>query len=89
MHFRAAKPGSIVGCDFAGEVVEVGQEASLVFRYPSTISPESAATLPLATITAGLGLFHHMGLPLPPANSGASVLVWTGSTSVGQYVIQL
>jgi NADPH:quinone reductase-like Zn-dependent oxidoreductase len=27
VHFRAAKPGSIVGCDFAGEVVEVGKEA--------------------------------------------------------------
>jgi NADPH:quinone reductase-like Zn-dependent oxidoreductase len=27
VHFGAAKPGSIVGCDFAGEVVEVGKEA--------------------------------------------------------------
>lgn len=27
VHFRAAKPGSIVGCDFAGEVVAVGEEA--------------------------------------------------------------
>ncbi len=65
------------------------QEASLVFRYPSTISPESAATIPLAAITAALGLFHEMGLPLPPANSGVSILIWAGSTSVGQYAIQL
>ncbi|CAF3271631.1 unnamed protein product [Rotaria sp. Silwood2] len=125
VHFRAAKPGSIVGCDFAGEIVEVGeeaignyrkgervagcvpggvnpefgirgayseyvvQEASLVFRYPSMISPESAATIPLATITAALGLFHEMSLPLPPATCGVSILIWSGSTSVGQYAIQL
>ncbi|CAF1159499.1 unnamed protein product [Adineta ricciae] len=127
LHFGAAKPGSIVGCDFAGEVVEVGkeaignyrkgervagcvpggvpadlglrgayseyvvQEASLVFRYPSRISPAEAATIPLASITAALGLFHEMGLPLPPATtkSKTPVLVWSGSTSVGQYAIQL
>jgi NADPH:quinone reductase-like Zn-dependent oxidoreductase len=67
----------------------VVQEASLVFRYPSTISPESAATIPLASITAALGLFHEMGLPLPPATYGTPLLVWAGSTSVGQYAIQL
>ncbi|UJR17530.1 hypothetical protein I4U23_004425 [Adineta vaga] len=125
VHFGLAKPGSIVGCDFAGEVVAVGdaavgnytkgervagcvhggldpkfgirgsfteyvvQEASLVFRYPSTISSEAAATIPLASITAALGLFHKLGLPLPPASRRASVLVWGGSTSVGQYAIQL
>jgi len=124
LHFRAAKPGSIVGCDFAGEVVEIGEEvigyrkgdrvvgcvpggipyelgmrgayseyvvqqASLVFRYPSTISSESASTIPLACITAALGLFHEMHLPLPPANCQISVLIWSGSTSVGQYAIQL
>ena len=53
------------------------------------IPPESAATIPLATITAALGLFHEMGLPLPPATCGAYVLIWSGSTSVGQYAIQL
>ncbi|CAF1103830.1 unnamed protein product [Rotaria sordida] len=125
VHFGFAKPGSIVGCDFAGEVAEVGkeavgnykkgehvagcvhggldatlgirgafseyvvQDASLVFRYPSTLSSESAATIPLASITAALGLFHEMNLPFPPATSGNGVLVWGGSTSVGQYAIQL
>ncbi|CAF5060366.1 unnamed protein product [Rotaria sp. Silwood1] len=28
VHFGFAKPGSIVGCDFSGEVVEVGEEAT-------------------------------------------------------------
>ena len=43
----------------------------------------------MAAITAALGLFHELGLPLPPAVSGTAVLVWAGSTSVGQYAIQL
>ncbi|CAF3872893.1 unnamed protein product [Rotaria sp. Silwood1] len=62
----------------------VTQDASLVFRYPATMCPESAATITLANITAALGLFHEMGLPFPPANSGKTILVWGGSTSVGQ-----
>ncbi|CAF3876683.1 unnamed protein product [Adineta steineri] len=125
VHYGMAKPGSIVGCDFSGEVAEIGkeaignytkgervagcvhggqdpqfdvrgayseyvvQEASLVFRFPSTVSPDAAATIPLASITAALGLFHEMKLPLPPATSQVPVLVWAGSTSVGQYSIQL
>lgn len=32
MQFRAAEPGSIDGCDFTGEIVEVGQEAVGLFR---------------------------------------------------------
>lgn len=69
----------------------VVQEASLVFRYPAHISPDQAATIPLASITAALGLFHEMGLPMPPAATTCKtpVLVWSGSTSVGQYAIQL
>ncbi|CAF1331815.1 unnamed protein product [Rotaria sordida] len=67
----------------------VVQEASLVFRYPSTMSPEAVVTLPLVSITAALGIFHEMGLPLPPAKIEANFLVWAGSTSVGQCAIQL
>lgn len=67
----------------------VVQEASLVFRYPSTMSPEAVATLPLASITAALGIFHEMRLPFPPAKVEANFLVWSGSTSVGQCAIQL
>lgn len=125
VHFGFSKPGSIVGCDFAGVVVEVGaaatgkfskndlvagcvhggldrdqgipgayseyvvQNASLVFHYPASIAPESIATVPLAAITAALGLFHEIGIHLPPCETKANVLVWAGSTSVGQYAIQL
>ena len=89
----------VAGCVHGGLDAELGvrgafseyvvQDASLVFRYPSTISPESAATIPLAGITAALALFYEMGLSLPPATSASSLLVWGGSTSVGQYAIQL
>lgn len=67
----------------------VVQEASLVFRFPMTMSPEAVVTLPLVSITAALGIFHEMGLPLPPAKIKANFLVWAGSTSVGQSAIQL
>lgn len=67
----------------------VVQEASLVFRYPSTIAPEAICTLPFVSVTAALGLFHEMRLPLPPAKFNCNFLVWAGSTSVGQCVIQL
>ena len=67
----------------------VVQEASLVFRYPSTISPEAMCTLPLVSVAAALGIFHEMHLPLPPAKLNFNFLVWGGSTSVGQCAIQL
>ena len=58
--------GSIPNSAFAKHIQKyVIQEASLVFRYPSIIALESAATIPLATITAALGLSREMGLPLP------------------------
>ena len=89
----------VAGCVHGGLDAKLGvrgsfseyvvQEASLIFRYPTAMSPEAVATIPLASITAALGLFHKLGLPLPPAACGASVLVWGGSTSVGQYAIQL
>jgi len=89
----------VAGCVHGGLDPELGirgayseyvvQEASLVFRYPTTISPIAAATIPLASVTAALGLFHEMDLPLPPATAKTYILIWAGSTSVGQYAIQL
>ena len=93
------KGDHVAGCVPGGIPYELGlrgayseyvvQLASLVFRYPSNISPESASTIPLACITAALGLFHQINLPLPPSNCEISILIWSGSTSVGQYAIQL
>lgn len=91
----------VAGCVPGGVLAAMGlrgayseyvvQESSLVFRYPTRMLPDQAATISLASITAALGLFHEMALPLPPAtiNSNIPVLIWSGSTSVGQYAIQL
>ncbi|UJR32645.1 hypothetical protein I4U23_020105 [Adineta vaga] len=93
------KDERVVGCVHGGLDPEMNirgafseyvvQEASLVFRYPSTMTPEQAVTLPLVSITAALGIFHEMGLPFPPATVNTNFLVWAGSTSVGQCAIQL
>ena len=52
-----------------------------------------ATTLPLAYMTAAIGLFLRLGLPTPLAPSTASpklpILVWGASTTVGIYAIQL
>lgn len=61
---------------------------------PDTLSFAQAAVLPLGLSTAATGLFQtdHLGLALPgpdPAESGGTVLVWGGSTSVGSNAVQL
>ncbi|KAK6218371.1 zinc-binding oxidoreductase [Colletotrichum tabaci] len=69
--------------------------ASLVSTIPDFMTFEQAAVLPLATSTACAGLYDKalLGLPLPsttnPKNSGKSVLIWGGASSVGSTAIQL
>lgn len=70
-----------------------------VTRVPSNISDEVAAGLGIPGYTAYFGLFQpkHLGLSppdnaltsLPPVDSTRKLLVWSGATSVGQFVIQL
>jgi NADPH:quinone reductase-like Zn-dependent oxidoreductase len=66
----------------------------MVSPIPDTLSFARAAVLPLALSTAATGLFQRdqLALALPtgdPADRGATVLVWGGSTSVGSNAIQL
>ena len=61
---------------------------------PDTMSYEDAAVLPLAVSTASCGLFQQdqLALRLPslnPEQTGETVVVWGGSTSVGSNAIQL
>ena len=61
---------------------------------PVSMSYEDASVLPLGLSTAACGLFQDdcLGLELPsafPENSGKTVLIWGGSTSVGCNAIQL
>jgi NADPH:quinone reductase-like Zn-dependent oxidoreductase len=64
----------------------------LTFRVPSNLSNEDAATLPACFFTACQILYLRMGLPEPAMSTPSripTVLVWSGATSVGQFVIQL
>ncbi len=61
---------------------------------PDAMPYQDAAVLPLGVSTAACGLFQkdQLGLRHPTANAGptgATVLVWGGSTSVGSNAIQL
>ncbi len=68
--------------------------ARMAAPIPDTLSYEAAAVLPLALSTAACGLFQndHLALRYPsatPTPTGATLLVWGGSTSVGSNAIQL
>ncbi|EXJ96193.1 hypothetical protein A1O1_01319 [Capronia coronata CBS 617.96] len=66
------------------------------FHIPSTTSFEEAATIPLAAMTAALGLFVRLGLPEPwLANAHPDTLpkgglvVYGAASAVGAYAVQL
>ncbi|KAH3943613.1 hypothetical protein HBI56_012120 [Parastagonospora nodorum] len=61
------------------------------FHIPTTTSFEEAATLPLAAMTAAIGLHQRLGLPTPwkPASEPTPLVVYGGAAAVGAYVIKL
>ncbi|KAI9021869.1 chaperonin 10-like protein [Hyaloraphidium curvatum] len=70
--------------------------AHTVFPLGPKTSFEDAATLPLAAMTAAIGLFRRLGLPEPSADGvpsadakGKGVLIWGASSSVGAFAVQL
>lgn len=125
----AARPGLIVGCDFAGTVADPngyptwqqGQrvagfvhgtsrngiapnplrgvfaeycvvEASLVYAVPDAITDQQAAVVPLAFATAVQATVQRLRLPSDPdpsAGTRTPFLVNGGTSSVGQYAVQL
>ncbi|RPD66609.1 GroES-like protein [Lentinus tigrinus ALCF2SS1-7] len=124
--WKIGVPGTIVGCDFSGTVVQVGPDVSslhvgdhvagfvhgatfsddgafaeyvrapadLVWRVPkNTLSHDQAATVGLALWTAVQALYHpaRLGLVEPPAKAPSNewILVFGGSSAVGQFSIQL
>ncbi|KAI2468888.1 zinc-binding dehydrogenase [Annulohypoxylon bovei var. microspora] len=66
-------------------------EASLVYPIPDQVSYQDAAVIPLAFATAAQAIFGRLKLPDPssPAKEAFAFLVSGGTSSVGQYAVQL
>lgn len=67
--------------------------AEIAAKVPENITFDQAATVPVGLLTAALGLYQGAGLTAPWAggegkHKGESILVFGGSSSMGQYVIQ-
>ncbi|KAJ5691849.1 hypothetical protein N7462_001272 [Penicillium macrosclerotiorum] len=65
--------------------------ADSTFHIPDKTSFEEAATIPLAAMTAALGLYQNLNLPLPwnPTNEPLPLLVYGGASAVGAFAIKL
>jgi NADPH:quinone reductase-like Zn-dependent oxidoreductase len=60
------------------------------FKVPESMSSEAAATIPLALTTAWLAIFSPYSLGMDRSKrDGNQMLIWGGSSSVGQYAIQI
>jgi NADPH2:quinone reductase len=68
----------------------VGLEAT-TFHVPPSVSFEEAATIPLAGMTAALGLYQRLGLPLPwlPAQERLPLVVYGAAGAVGAFTVKL
>ncbi|KAJ6171151.1 hypothetical protein N7470_000218 [Penicillium chermesinum] len=65
--------------------------AYTTFHIPEKTSFEEAATLPLAYMTAALGNYQALNLPLPwnPTSERLPLVVYGGATAVGAFAIKL
>lgn len=72
---------------FAEYIVGKGDVA---IKIPDPVSFEKAATLGVAMVTIGQGLYQHMKLerPLRPATAGRHILIYGGSGGMGTFGIQ-
>lgn len=68
------------------------EEVSPPIPPPSTepLTPDQAATLPLAAMTAAVGLYLNLGLPEPwrPTTDKTPLIVYGGSSAVGAFAIK-
>jgi NADPH2:quinone reductase len=72
---------------FAEYAVGLGRTT---FHIPKTLSFEEAATIPLAGMTAALGLYQRLGLPLPwlPAQEKLPLVVYGAASAVGAFAVK-
>lgn len=73
----------------------LGEEHSTFF-FPTHVSFEEGATMPLAAMTAAIGLFRSLGLPEPWSQNrqlrdqtSGEVVVYGGASAVGAYAVKL
>ncbi|MCJ1311695.1 hypothetical protein MMC25_005368 [Agyrium rufum] len=61
------------------------------FHIPDEITFEEAATIPLACMTAAVGLYKQLSLPEPwqPTLKPLPILIYGGSSAVGAFAIKL
>ncbi|RIA86659.1 chaperonin 10-like protein [Glomus cerebriforme] len=68
-------------------------EAATTFKKPPHLSWEQAASIPVGSLTAALGLYDALNLPLPTDNPSffreEFILIWGGASSIGSYAVQL
>ncbi|KAA8494925.1 Trans-enoyl reductase ccsC [Porphyridium purpureum] len=66
-------------------------EASVALKCNAATAMSSAqlASVGVGMLTAALGLFHALGLPMQCKAPGTSVLIWGASGSVGSWATQL
>jgi len=69
----------------------IAVEWDLTGLVPENVSSEQAASIPIPYATAIQALYVRLKFPQYPAKSerGEWILIWSGSTAVGQYAIQL
>ncbi|KAI1089426.1 GroES-like protein [Rostrohypoxylon terebratum] len=60
------------------------------FHIPRKTTFEEAAAIPLAAMTAAVGLYSHLGLPQPwtPATEPTPLIIHGASSAVGAYAVQ-
>ncbi|KAF4313996.1 Alcohol dehydrogenase superfamily zinc-containing [Botryosphaeria dothidea] len=93
---RLKEGDNIAGLIWGGEKKGVGAysqytiaDERISFKIPKGTSPDQAATVPLAAATAWLAMFSKESLNIPRAEASKnSILIWGGSSSVGQFAIQ-
>ncbi|CAE6482254.1 unnamed protein product [Rhizoctonia solani] len=67
-------------------------ETDIISKIPDNITEDEASTIPVAALAALVGLFQGTGIDVPangPTAQGRGVLILGGSSSVGQFGIQL
>ncbi|GAB1523201.1 hypothetical protein RhiTH_006332 [Rhizoctonia solani] len=83
----------VYGCDDETTFQEKAiVQTDIISKIPDNITDDQASTIPAAALAALVGLFQKTGIAFPvngPTANGKGTLIIGGSSSVGQFAIQL